>query len=173
MAVQTRFNPTQPNVARSFNGKTVSVFTIATIGGTVGNTVASSLANERGPNGAFQAIIRAITAYTTPVMISAIRGGDNNTFDVFFEGDFGTDNWGAANVQAFEAYLEATIRALGQNAAARAATLPTVVAGVETLSANGVDLRQSTVTRGETFQADQINFDPATGLAAGVPYVNA
>lgn len=144
MAVQEKVNPIQLNVARHFNGKSLTAVTIVA-------SDAGDLRTNLGPNGAFQAIVRSITEYATPVVISAIRG-DWRTFDVYFEGEFGTDNWGAApgTVRTFADYLQDRIRALG------------TVDGIELVDKATVAL----MTDESSFQADQIN-------ETGVPYTNA
>ena len=161
MAVQFKTNPTGANIARSFNGKSVSTFVITPLDN--GND-AVDFTDELGPNGAFQAILQVLTQYTTPVMISAAADITEPAYTFFFEGDFGTDNWGPTGaLAAFEAHLQTAIRALGQTAAVRSEALSAATGETES---NGVDLRGTTVTRGVVFQADQIN-------TAGVPYVNA
>jgi hypothetical protein len=159
MAVQFKVNPTQPNIARSFNGKSVSTFVVTPLTNAAG---AVNFTNELGANGAFQAILQVLTQYTTPIMISAAADITQPAYTFFFEGDFGTDNWNdPAATQAFEVYLRDAIRALGATAAVRSAALAAVTG--ETVSA-GVDLRGTTVARGVVYQVDQIN-------ASGVPYV--
>ena len=146
MAVQIKANPTIPNTARSFNGKSVTSFVV---------TPGANFTAERGPNGALQAVIRAITQAATPVMISAAADITAPVYTVFIEGDFNlTDTWDGTNSQTFAAYLQARIRLLGANAAVRSAAL--AAATGETESA-GVDLSGATVTVGTLFQADQIN----------------
>lgn len=151
MAVQFKANPRQLNVARHFNGKTVTAVTINTAAGNM--LAAGADGAVLGPNGAFQRIVTSITDYATPIVMSSIRADDfgaGRVFDVYFEGEFGTDNYGtrATTPRTFAAYLEGRIRALG--------------------TVDGIDLSNATVAlMGEShYQADQIN-------ATGVPYVNA
>ena len=160
MAVQFKANPQQANVARHFNGKSVTAVTIDTAAGNLLAAGADDLV--LGPNGAFQAIIRSITDYATPILISPIRAsggaGTNRVFDVYFEGEFGTDNYGtrATTPRSFVDYLQERIRDLGDDV-------------------DGIDLEGTTVVAMgvANFQADQINFNPTTRAAAGVPYTNA
>ena len=147
MAVQFKVNPTIPNTARSFNGKSVTSFVV---------TPSANFTNELGANGALQLVLRTITAAATPVMISAAADITAPVYTVFFEGDFNlSDTWDGTTSQTFAAYLQAQIQALGDEAAPRSAAL--AAATGETVSANGVDLESATVTVGALFQADQIN----------------
>jgi hypothetical protein len=145
MAVQFKANPQQANVARHFNGKSV---TAVTIDAGAGDLLAAVNGIVLGPNGAFQAIITSISDYATPILISPIRA--DKVFDVYFEGEFGTDNYGtrATEPRTFAAYLVERIKALG--------------------TVGGIDLKDATVEAMgvANFQADQIN-------ATGVPYENA
>ncbi len=146
MAVQIKANPTIPNTARSFNGKSVTSFVV---------TPGDDFTAERGPNGALQAVIRAITQAATPVMISAAADIAAPVYTVFIEGDFNiTDTWDGENSETFAVYLQSVIRDLGANAAVRNAAINAVTG--ETISA-GVDLTGATVTVGALFQADQVN----------------
>ena len=146
MAVQVRANPTLPNIARSFVGKSVSQFTI---------TLGKDFTDELGPNGALQLILRTITQAATPVMISDADDIAAPVYTVFFEGDFNiTDTWDGTNNESFAAYLQRLIQGLGENAAARVAGES--VGPGENVSP-GVDLRAATVAFNALFQADQIN----------------
>lgn len=147
MATQTRFNPVMPNVARHFNGKSVTLVTI---------DAGVDLTEEFGANGAVQGIIRAITQMATPIVMSSLRA-TGSTFDIYFEGDFtvGAD-WSAAKDKTFAEYLEAELVALGATAFARAAALETVAAGVETES-TGVDLTGATCVFDADINADGAN----------------
>ena len=134
MAVQTKVNPIQANVARHFNGKSV---TALTVNAGAGNMLTGS---DLGPNGTFQAIIRAITLEATPILVSAIDTATGRAFDVYFEGEFGTDTWDGTNSQTYAAYLQALVQALGDDV-------------------DGIDLTGATVVyqTPQLFQADQIN----------------
>ncbi len=135
MATQTRFNPNMPNVARHFNGKSVTVVTV---------DAGVNLTDEFGANGAVQGIIRTITQMATPIVMSSLRDSAS-IFDIYFEGDFtvGSD-WGTTGDLTFAEYLQESVVALGTSAFVRDAAFETVVAGVETLSA-GLDLTGATV----------------------------
>ena len=134
MAVQTKVNPIQANVARHFNGKSV---TAITVNAAAGNMLTDS---DLGPNGTFQAIIRAITLEATPILVSAVDTATGRAFDVYYEGEFGTDTWDGTNSQTYAAYLQALVRALGNDV-------------------DGVDLTGATVAyqTPQLYQADQIN----------------
>jgi hypothetical protein len=144
MAVQTKVNPIQANVARHFNGKSVTAVTVTLA---AGNLLTDS---DLGPNGTFQAIIRTITQEATPILISAIRannGDEGRVFDVYYEGEFGTDTWNGTNNETYAAYLQRIVRALGAD-----------VDGINLTNA-GVAYQTPNV-----YQADQIN------AAANVPF---
>ena len=152
MAVQVRANPTLPNTARSFNGKSVSQFTITPL---TDAAAAVDFTDELGPNGALQLILRTITQAATPVMISAAADIEAPVYTVFFEGDFNiTDTWDGTNNESFADYLQRLIQGLGEEAAARVAGES--VGPDENVNA-GVDLRGTTVAFNALFQADQIN----------------
>ena len=147
MAVQFKANPRQLNVARHFNGKSLTAVTITA--SNAGDLLAAGADGAvLGPNGAFQKIITSITDYATPIVISAIR--NDRVFDVYFEGEFGTDNYGtrAQAPRTFAAYLEERIKTIG------------VVDGINMGNASVALMTPS------HYQADQIN-------ATGVPYTNA
>ena len=147
MATQTRFNPVMPNVARHFNGKSVTLVTINS---------GIDLTEEFGANGAVQGMIRAITQMATPIVMSSVRDLAS-TFDIYFEGDFtvGSD-WGAAKDLTFAEFLQAEIVALGATAFIRDAAFETVTAGVEAVSA-GVDLTGATCVFDADVNADGAN----------------
>lgn len=142
MAIQVKRNPVQLNVARHFNGKSLTAVTVTLDAG--------DMTANLGPDGAFQRIVTSITDYATPIVMSSIRGS-GRVFDVYFEGEFGTDNYGtrATTVRTFAAYLQERIKALG------------TVDGIDLNDAASVALMDES-----HYQVDQIN-------ATGVPYTNA
>lgn len=106
MATQPKVNPRLPNVARHFNGKSVTAVTV-TLG-----AVADTDANF-GPDGVVQAVYEVLQANATPIIISEIDTG-TGAFDVYFEGDFQEiDDYGSAGNLSFVADLEDRIQALG------------------------------------------------------------
>jgi hypothetical protein len=137
MATQPKVNPTLPNVARHFNGKSITGVTIAT--GVV-------MTDEFGANGALQDIYEVMAENATPIIVSQVRtpGTTSAEFDVYFEGDFlEVDDYGTSNDASFVADLQVRIKALGATAAVRDAV--TAAASGETESA-GVNLADATAT---------------------------
>lgn len=148
MASQIKVNPTLPNESRHFNGKSITAVTIdlAVNGTNFGTT-------EMGPNGAFQDVMRSITRYATPIIVSALRTDGSNpgqVFDVYFEGEFGTDTYDGTTSESFADFLQSEIRLLTEAGKRDAATI--AVTG-ESANAAGVDLSSATVvaTTGSPF----------------------
>jgi len=124
-------NPILRDVSRSFNGKTVRQYTVDTDG----NNVTGSL----GPDGALRRMFDVLALRATPILISETRD-TGSVFDVFFEGDFPTDDYGNGE-ETFADYLQAELRALS--------------------SVDGVTLTATTVTEaaGSPFFADDVEAD--------------
>ena len=111
MAGITKTNPTLPNTSRSFNGKTMMGFTIdLAVNGT------DFSATEMGALGAVQVVLGQAAETATVIGHSALRadGGSNagQLFDVYIEGNFGTDTYDGTNSETFAADLEDRIQAL-------------------------------------------------------------
>jgi len=105
MATQPKVNPTLPNVARHFNGKSVTAVKV-TLG-------AVTDPDDFGPDGVVQAVYETLAENATPIIISQIAVG-TGIFDVYFEGDFlETDDYGSAGTLSFIEDLEDRIQALG------------------------------------------------------------
>lgn len=138
-----KVNPTLANTSRSFMGRTLDAYTIDLA---VNATDFSS--TEMGPNGAVQEVLRVLSKIVTIVGHSALRadGGANagQLFDVYIEGQYGTDTYDGSNSETLAAHLEDEIQALTA-AGVRSAALAAVTG--ETTSAGGVDLSSATVTR--------------------------
>ena len=159
MVTQPKANPTLTNIGRSFNGKTVRAYTVDLA---VNGTDFSD--TELGPNGAFQEVLRTITARSTVIMYSALRAdGDSNdgqVFDVYIEGDFPTDTYDGTNSETFAAYLQSEIRLLTE---AGIRTAADIAASGESANAAGIDLSSATVTEmdGSPFLADHTDSYPS------------
>lgn len=96
---------------RSFLGKTLMGFTVDV----VENSTNLATANM-GPDGAFQAILQAIGTMGTIVAHSAVRSDGSNpgqVFDVYLEGEFGTDKYDGDNSEALAVHLEDLVQGLG------------------------------------------------------------
>ena len=108
MAEQEKVNPIFVNEARHFNGKSVTAVTIDAAS-------AILVVGEYAPGYAVELILKAITQAATPILMSAIAS--DQTFDVYFEGDFQSmSEFGAAGTATFAAYLQEEIRLLGATA---------------------------------------------------------
>jgi hypothetical protein len=104
----------KPAQARSFTGKTISVFTL-----TSANVAAST-----GPGGAIDAIIKTVSNQATIVAHSEFTTGA--TF--WLEGEFPTDTYDGVNSETFAKHLQDQIQALGTVNAINLSTA-TVAAG--------------------------------------------
>lgn len=111
MAGITKTNPTLPNTSRSFNGKTMMGFTID-----FAVNATDFSATEMGALGAVQVVLSKVAETATIIGHSALRadGGANagQLFDVYIEGNFGTDTYDGTNSETFAADLEDRIQAL-------------------------------------------------------------
>lgn len=111
MAGITKTNPTLPNTSRSFNGKTMMGFTID-----FAVNATDFSATEMGALGAVQVVLSKVAETATIIGHSALRadGGANagQLFDVYVEGNFGTDTYDGTNSETFAADLEDRIQAL-------------------------------------------------------------
>lgn len=111
MAGITKTNPTLPNTSRSFNGKTMMGFTID-----FAVNATDFSATEMGALGAVQVVLGKVAETATIIGHSALRadGGANagQLFDVYIEGNFGTDTYDGTNSETFAADLEDRIQAL-------------------------------------------------------------
>lgn len=110
MASVTKSNPTLANTSRSFLGKTLMGFTIDFA---VNATDFSS--TEMGASGAVQAVLNVVAQTATIVGHSELRSDGSNpgqVFDVYIEGEFGTDTYDGSNSETFAADLEDRIQAL-------------------------------------------------------------
>lgn len=125
----TKVNPVfDATLPRSFAGKSVSQYDIDLI-----NDASGSLA----PAGAVDQVLKTITQRATMLMHSDITG-TGTLLTVFLEGDFPDSDYdGDGSDEAFEAVMQAEIRALG--------------------TVDSIDLSGATVTAGTVFQADQTN----------------
>ena len=123
----TKINPVYDIVVpRSFNGKTVSEFTV---------TFAATVAASTGPGGVLDKVIQTMGLLMTPVMVSELQ--TTGTVLVFFvEGEFPDDDYLGAGVVAIEAALEDMIQALG--------------------TVDSIDISAATVTAGTVYKADQV-----------------
>lgn len=147
MAVFYKQNPTLANRSRSFIGKTLDAYTID-----LAVNATNFASTEMGPNGAVQEVIRVLSKIVTIVGHSELRadGGANagQVFDVYIEGDYGTDTYDGSNSETLAAHLEDEIQALTA-AGTRSAAL--AAATGETTSAGGTDLSSATVVRATGF----------------------
>lgn len=147
MAVFFKQHPTLANRSRSFIGKTLDAYTID-----LAVNATDFSATEMGPNGAVQEVIRVLSKIVTIVGHSELRadGGANagQVFDVYVEGDFGTDTYDGSNSETLATHLQDEIRALTA-AGTRSAAL--AAATGETTSAGGTNLNAATVTRATGF----------------------
>lgn len=111
MAGQTQVNGFNGHAkSRSYVGKTITGITIDY---GVNGTDFSSAA-ETGAGGAHTLIVQKLQQYGTIAMMSALRSdgsNDGQIFDVFYEGEFGTDTYDGSTSQAFHAFVQAEIRA--------------------------------------------------------------
>lgn len=108
MAEQTKFNPIYDNKNVHFNGKSITKVAI---------NLNANLTDKFGPLSAFQAVLRAVAQMATPIVIGEVTlGANEGEFEIFFEGDFTQSNdFGADKDLSFHAYLQAEIRALGND----------------------------------------------------------
>jgi len=141
MATQPKVNPTLPNVARHFNGKSITGVTI---------DIGVDMTGEFGPNGILQEVYEVMQQNATPIIVSQVRnaGTTDAEFDVYFEGDFlEVDDYGTSGTDTFVADLQTRLRAGGSGGAGvyavRDADL--IAATGETLNASGTDL-SATIT---------------------------
>lgn len=105
MAEQPKVNPIFVNEARHFNGKSVTAVTVD-----AGAAVLDAATNY-GPGGNVDLLIKAITQAATPIIMSAISA--DQTFDVYFEGDFeSTSEFGSTGALDFAAYLTEEVNAV-------------------------------------------------------------
>ena len=111
MAVLTRSHPTDGNTDRHYNGKTI---TAVTVDFAVNGTNFSS--TELGAEGALQAAIKVLSQLAQPIIQSDIEadGGGNagQVFQLYFEGEFGTDTYDGTNSETYAAYLQTELRLL-------------------------------------------------------------
>lgn len=111
MAGITKTNPTLPNTSRAFNGKTMMGFTID-----FAVNATDFSATEMGALGAVQVVLAKVAETATIIGHSALRAdsGANNgqLFDVYIEGNFGTDTYDGSNSETFAADLQDRIRTL-------------------------------------------------------------
>jgi hypothetical protein len=111
MATTTKVNPViDATRGRTFTGATLNCFTVDIVAAT--NLATANM----GPDGAFQAIITALSRSATVVGVSALRtngSGDGRMFDVLVEGEFGTDTYDGTNSETFAVHLEDVVQALG------------------------------------------------------------
>ena len=130
MPTVTKVNPILRNVARSFNGKSVSHFTISPK-----NTGESpvDISGSRAPGGAIQSIFTKVIENATLVMAGA---AGSTTLDVFVEGEFPGSDYGSAGTQTFAEFLEAQLQGLGE--------------------VDDIDLSGTTVALTATYNADRV-----------------
>lgn len=107
----TKANPViSATRGRAFAGATLNCFTIDIV-------AAVNLATANmGPDGAFQAMLTALSRNGTIVGHSALRtngSGVGRMFDVLIEGEYGTDTYDGSNSETFAAHLEDLIQGLG------------------------------------------------------------
>lgn len=126
----TKVNPTYVDVARSYNGKSISVFDIAT-----GVDMSTAFAAEDAMHG----LLHTVGLSATIIAVGALTN-TNQDVQVWVEGDFPDDTFDGTNTESFAAHLEDTIQALGDNGGAWTVTLAA-----------------ATVTAGPVYQADQVN----------------
>ena len=104
-------NPILRDVSRSFNGKTVRQYEV---------DLKVDVSGSLGPDGALRRVFDVLAEKATPIMISGTYNNgsiDNAALYVFFEGDFPSDDYdGDGSDETFADYLQAQIRALGENA---------------------------------------------------------
>jgi hypothetical protein len=98
----TKVNPILRNEARSFNGKSVSHFTL---------TITPDITDSLGPDGALQEILQTVTENATLVLVGEAT---SSALDVFVEGEFPSSDYGTAGTLTFAEYLEDQIQALGE-----------------------------------------------------------
>lgn len=127
MATQPKVNPILPNVARHFNGKSVTAVSVAL------GALAESDFNF-GPEGPVQAVYEVLAENATPIIISEIDVTDGS-FDVYFEGDFQEVDDYAGGDNSFVGDLQARIKALG-----------VVDIGTDNVATGTLDLGAATVT---------------------------
>ena len=111
MAEVTKVNPViDATRGRTFTGATLNCFTVDIVAAT--NLATANM----GPEGAYQAILTALSRSATVVGVSALRtngSGDGRMFDVLVEGEFGTDTYDGTNSETFAVHLEDVVQALG------------------------------------------------------------
>ena len=138
MATQPKVNPVLPNVARHFNGKSVTAVSIS-LGDVTAPDFDAGTPGDFGPDGAVQAVYEVLAENATPIIISEITPTGGN-FDVYFEGDFQEIADYALGNNTFVGDLEARIQALG--------TIGTVALGSATVSQFGGLVDDTTGTAG-------------------------
>lgn len=125
----TKVNPVFDNSnARSFVGKSVSVFTITT---TSRNVSAST-----APDEAIDAILKTVGLSATIVAHSTFTDATPSVATVWLEGEFPTDTYDGTNSETFAAHLEDTLQALG--------------------TVDSLDLSATAVAAGTVYKADQV-----------------
>jgi hypothetical protein len=135
MAIQIKAAPFLPNVARHFNGKTVTAVKVV-----LGTGL--TLGAELGPNGVVQDVYEVLSENATPIIIGQIVDLATGEFDVYFEGDFLEFNDYGTGSDSFILDLQNRIQALGATAAVRSADV-TAVTGESTSA--GVNVASATV----------------------------
>jgi len=134
MATQPKANPTLPNVARHFNGKTVTAVKV---------TLGVDVTGEFGANGAIQEVYQVLAENATPIIIGQVVTLATGDFDVYFEGDFlENDDYGTSGTDSFIADLQVRIRLLTEAGKRDAVT---IAASGESANAAGLDLSGATV----------------------------
>ena len=111
MAVLTRSHPTDPDTERHYNGKKITAVTVDfAVNGT------NFASTELGAEGALNAAIKVLTQQANPIIQSDIEadGGGNagQVFQLYYEGEFGTDTYDGTNSETFAAYLQTELRLL-------------------------------------------------------------
>ena len=111
MAGQTQVNGFNGHAkSRSYIGKTITGITIDY----AVNAVDMSSAAETGAGGTHTLIVQKLQQYGTIAMMSELRAEGSNAgqiFDVFYEGEFGTDTYDGTNSETLAAFIQTEIRA--------------------------------------------------------------
>lgn len=113
MAGITKIHPVINDArGRSFLGKTIMGFTVDIAVNATDMTDANM-----GPGGVFQAILQTVGTMATIVGHSAVRAdaGANagQVFDVYVEGEFGSDKYDGSNSETLAVHLEDLVQGLG------------------------------------------------------------
>ena len=128
MAAVTKTNPIIDSTrGRTFTGATLNCFTVDIVAAT--NLATANM----GPDGAYQAILTALSLNSTIVGVSALRtngSGVGRMFDVLIEGEYGTDEYDGTNSETLAVHLEDVVQGLGTvNSVSLAAATVVVKAG--------------------------------------------